>query len=1306
MPIEVNYKEVTILTMALLDTGASATFINGRVLDKIQQVTATTLERSDTISIKAALTSGSCQKFVDKFLLSAQGVPNISTEIYFLEQSPHGVIIGLPVMLAWNLVKPTPMVYPSEAAFRKVGEAHEENARTQTIYDENDFTEEEEIVRKACIKQIEQLLDVNECKRKNLVEQGKSIMINGPHVEFSIKHFDNVPPVWIRQYPLSQEKLDAFRDLIRLRIADGRCEELPKESKATYNNPYFVIPSNGGRKQRIVADYAHLNVGTVPIPYEIPLMSSMLRTGPGMLYTELDCKDAFPHIPLHADTLHKCTFTLDGKHYRNKCAELGLVNLSEHFQRVLKSIISHIPSANNYIDNIIVQHGPDMMSESNHELTFTSNENQFMSHTKEFNSSETQFMIHLEQIKIQTEEVCKVITSCTDRNVWFNKEKCLQKLLCRKVKSFGATYDRHGKGIDPTKLEEHSKYPMPSTVSEMRSFLQFVAFFRNHIRNFSSLTASLSNYTRKDQSKVITPDMIRDFDLLKVAAFRAPRLQNFDNQRPVYCQIDASATALGAIIYQPKNNKDATEDQQLNELLPCCDNIVMCCSRLCKGYELDWSIVKKEAATIAFVIQENYELIEASCEFVFLTDALSVYWLATNRHFDRTSAYWYCKLLEVPKIKFRWIPGKSNSADYLSRAYGTTWGVCKEQQEDFKQRKRQVSTMTTEQINSRIQTQDIDNLSILFCDLLVETVLPGVNYELSEAASHHTLDAKSLHELRNNLISYDEGIEINLLSNNLWNQNGKANEFHIFGEENLTSLFTLKTIIPSVVSSVPVSDSVDAEPISTSSNAAAAVSDSLSSIIADPNVPTRRPRSIPVPDDWKKIRINGVDIAYPKATSSQLKIVEDAHQWRHGAIAVTQAKCREKATAWPFQYHHIREVIDKCDVCNHWKRLHPVIVPSIGTASRQPMDDVQVDLISGLEESNGFNYVLVHTCVFSNFVILMPIIDKSSAVLAKSLFHIWSILGTPKTYQADNDRTMWAEAMQTVTVMFGVYHRKIAAYSPQRNGKVERKIQDVKMLIRKLTSQHGEQWSNILDLCQLALNSSSSSTLIPFDVMFGRKFLDFQTSLSPPDDYDNSESGSARSLHEWMDHMEAVQLFLFPFLREQKQHRQLVMQDDNNIKSSKHVAHETLAVGTNVRLLDPKSKLPGMKEKSPIEGIVSIVEIKGSNTYKVKDKTGHILERLVTRDQLDPLPYSDIIQEEDNHFQMDFIVAHKTIVIDGVREHRFKVRWQGYSPRDDTWEPASNLPADEVRKYIANANMRTPRASITGKHTNTDSTSI
>ena len=56
-----------------------------------------------------------------------------------------------------------------------------------------------------------------------------------------------------------------------------------------------------------------------------------------------------------------------------------------------------------------------------------------------------------------------------------------------------------------------------------------------------------------------------------------------------------------------------------------------------------------------------------------------------------------------------------------------------------------------------------------------------------------------------------------------------------------------------------------------------------------------------------------------------------------------------------------------------------------------------------------------------------------------------------------------------------------------------------------------------------------------------------------------------------------------------------------------------------------------------------------------------------------------IIVEEP---QFDFIVEHRTNVVNGSILYR--VRWSGFRPTADTWEPASNLPPNAIETYLIN----------------------
>jgi Chromo (CHRromatin Organisation MOdifier) domain len=57
-------------------------------------------------------------------------------------------------------------------------------------------------------------------------------------------------------------------------------------------------------------------------------------------------------------------------------------------------------------------------------------------------------------------------------------------------------------------------------------------------------------------------------------------------------------------------------------------------------------------------------------------------------------------------------------------------------------------------------------------------------------------------------------------------------------------------------------------------------------------------------------------------------------------------------------------------------------------------------------------------------------------------------------------------------------------------------------------------------------------------------------------------------------------------------------------------------------------------------------------------------------------------EEDDAALEGEYVFERIT----GMRQRsdggiQYKVRWYGYGPREDTWEPSAHLPEDALRRY-------------------------
>ena len=134
-----------------------------------------------------------------------------------------------------------------------------------------------------------------------------------------------------------------------------------------------------------------------------------------------------------------------------------------------------------------------------------------------------------------------------------------QQLFCKPSKSlFGATetlYLGHiitGLTIapDPKKLEAVRDWPVPNSVSEVRSFLGFVDCVRSFIPRYAELARHLDEITGKHARFSWNVRRQKSFESLKSALLNRPVLQLADTSRPFILHTDASDLAIGAVLLQ------------------------------------------------------------------------------------------------------------------------------------------------------------------------------------------------------------------------------------------------------------------------------------------------------------------------------------------------------------------------------------------------------------------------------------------------------------------------------------------------------------------------------------------------------------------------------------------------------------------------------------------------------------------------------------------------------------------------------------------------------------------------------------
>ncbi|GKE41591.1 putative nucleotidyltransferase, ribonuclease H, partial [Tanacetum coccineum] len=107
--------------------------------------------------------------------------------------------------------------------------------------------------------------------------------------------------------------------------------------------------------------------------------------------------------------------------------------------------------------------------------------------------------------------------------------------------------------MDPSKVEAITKWPRPTTVTEVRSFLGLAGYYRRFVEGFSRLALPLTQLMRKGEKFVWTDERQESFEELKRRLVSAPILTLPSGSGGFQIYSDASKKGLGCVLMQHGN---------------------------------------------------------------------------------------------------------------------------------------------------------------------------------------------------------------------------------------------------------------------------------------------------------------------------------------------------------------------------------------------------------------------------------------------------------------------------------------------------------------------------------------------------------------------------------------------------------------------------------------------------------------------------------------------------------------------------------------------------------------------------------
>ena len=344
-------------------------------------------------------------------------------------------------------------------------------------------------------------------------------------LEHAIRTHD-VPPIKCKNRPINPLQQENLKKQIDTWLAQGVIE--PSESP--WGFALLAVPKKNG-KTRWVIDYRRLNDITLKDSYPLPnIEDNLARLAHSRVFSALDGAGAYHVVSIRKEDREKTAFSSPFGLFQFKKMPFGLCNAPSTYSRLVQLVL------NDMSPEVALPYLDDTLLHSN-------NVNQ-----------------HLDIMR-------HYFNNTREAGLMLQPEKC--SMFQKRVEYLGHEITEHGLQPLPDYVKLVTEWPEPATISELRTFLGKVSYYRKFIPEYAHKAAPLYHLLSNDAKEQGASDGTNvqldeecrtSFHVLRQALTTAPILAypDFWSDKPFILDTDWSKDpgAIGAVLSQEQDGEE------------------------------------------------------------------------------------------------------------------------------------------------------------------------------------------------------------------------------------------------------------------------------------------------------------------------------------------------------------------------------------------------------------------------------------------------------------------------------------------------------------------------------------------------------------------------------------------------------------------------------------------------------------------------------------------------------------------------------------------------------------------------------